>query len=174
MRAIRKLLSLTVALSLVLLGSACGGNEATDPGSEGGSVPAALVGSWNIATASQGEVCDPLSRVCRPAFGGSETYQFSRAGKFTYTRHLESIFGACTETADLYVTGGVSVADTTITLRTTSAVGRTDDGCGHTKEETYEVLPTTYGWIVEPDGHGGTELLLQHDDGTLEGPYQFK
>ncbi len=162
-------------VSPMILIVACGGSGSDGTGPDGGPIPAELAGDWNIATASQGQVCDPLTGVCQAAFGGSETYHFTADGRFTFTQHLASAFGGCMETADLYVAGAMTADAASLTLNTTRAVGKNDDGCGHTSSKTYkDVLPATYGWSVQPDGAGGRELLLQNANGDWEGPYTFK
>jgi hypothetical protein len=160
-----------LAGSLLLLAIACGGSGSAATGPGGGPIPAELAGSWNIATASQGQVCDPLTGACQSAFGGSETFRFTADGHFTYTRHLESAFGGCLEKADLYLAGTMTADATSLTLLTRQAVGKNDDGCGHTKTESYTVAPAFYTWLVRDNGTNGRELLLTDGGGDVEGPY---
>jgi hypothetical protein len=159
---IRRILTLLAALMMQACG---GGSETTGPA--GGDIPSVLVGTWGLAAAGTSQVCDDLGH-CGPAYGGSESYQFSADGSFIYSQLLEVNLGGCSQTAFIYAIGHVTVSGAGMTVEPTSLRNRRSNTCGAASDQTYtDVDPSRYAWRVDP----AAGLYLTGADSVEHGPY---
>jgi hypothetical protein len=157
------LLTAALLMGCMACGSADGPTAVTPSDPPPATFPSFLVGKWRI-TAASGQQCDDLGH-CTPAYGGSESYTFAADGSFEYAQYLASNLNGCQLVTFLHVLGAAAVEDQTITLTSTSAHNKKQDGCGETTDQDLQLDPASYTWRLTWTGTA-EQLELTSSAGT--------
>jgi Chaperone for protein-folding within the ER, fungal len=137
-----------------------------------GTVPAtqpqtnnAIVGSWNMGSASSTSYYNSVTGEWAAPSGGGISYTFNPDGSYEYIVLVQSSLFSCTTSFFSYATGNYIVQDTVLALTPTQHKSKSEDNCSSSSNYEKDVpLETEYFFFKF-----GRDIFMDQDLGeTLE------
>ncbi len=172
-RAFRSIRRLAPA-ALTSLAAGCAVEDATGPdgggtdGGTGGSVPAALVGSWRYGVISPTNFWNDHTGVFSGnAYGMSDHYVFNRNGTFKEYTYIYTQSYGCRTQVWVEMNGGVDFDDATFTTEVTGGRFKVSDSCSSSRNYDRAMTDAerrerskTRPYAARTDGSGATYLEI--------------